>query len=233
MLRISNLTKRFAGHLAVDDVSLSVAPGELLALLGSNGAGKTTTLHCLLGFLAPDSGITEVGGLDCVRQSTQVRRLLAYIPEQVNLYPALTGCENLAYFSELAGHRHPNKRLREWLIEAGLPTEAHDRRVTDYSKGMRQKIGIAIALAKQARALVLDEPTSGLDPAAARDFSDQLTRLRQAGVAILMATHDLYRARDVASHIAIMRHGRLVRVLAATEANHQELEALYLETMNG
>lgn len=232
MLRVTNLTKRFAGTLAVDSVSFSVGPGELLALLGPNGAGKTTTINCLLGFLTPDAGAAEVDGLNCARESAAARRLLAYIPEQVNLYPALTGAENLAYFSELAGHRHSGQRLRDWLSEVGLPADAHDRRVAGYSKGMRQKVGIAIALAKQARALLLDEPTSGLDPAAARDFSQQLTRLRGAGVAILMATHDLYRARDVASHIAIMQHGRMVQQLAPTEANHQELEARYLETIN-
>jgi ABC-2 type transport system ATP-binding protein len=232
MLRVTNLTKRFAGCLAVDDLSFSVGPGELLALLGPNGAGKSTTINCLLGFLIPDAGIAEVDGLDCARESAASRRRLAYIPEQVNLYPTLTGAENLAYFSELAGHRHSGRRLREWLGEVGLPKDAHDRRVAGYSKGMRQKVGIAIALAKQARALLLDEPTSGLDPAAAGDFSRQLTRLRNGGVAILMATHDLYRARDVASHIAIMRHGRIVQRLAPTDANHQELEARYLEAIH-
>ena len=233
MLTLEALTKRFPGATApaVDNLSLTIAPGELFALLGPNGAGKTTTINCLLGFLQPDAGRALIDGLDVVREPLETKRRLAYIPEQVNLYGTFSGVENLAYFSELAGHRYPDTDLRRFLAEAGLQTDAHDRRVSGYSKGMRQKVGIAIALAKQAKALLLDEPTSGLDPSASHEFSQLLRQLRQRGVAILMATHDLFRAKQDATRVGIMRHGKLAHILSADELRHTDLEKLYLETM--
>ena len=234
MLTIENLTKRFPGASApaVDALTLSIAPGELFALLGPNGAGKTTTINCLLGFLKPDSGCTLIDGLDVATQPLETKRRLAYIPEQVNLYGYFSGVENLAYFSELGEHRYADAELRAFLRDAGLQPQAHDQRVSGYSKGMRQKVGIAIALAKQAKALLLDEPTSGLDPSAAHEFSQLLMKLRERGVAILMATHDLFRARDVATRIGIMCEGRLIDQLTASEVTHTGLEKLYLETMS-
>jgi len=231
MLTTENLTKRFAGNVAVDNLSLTVAPGELFALLGPNGAGKTTTINCLLGFIPPDSGRALIDGLDVVTQPLETKRRLTYIPEQVNLYGYFSGVENLAYFSELAGHHYANAELRRFLAESGLQKEAHDRRVSGYSKGMRQKVGIAIALAKQAKALLLDEPTSGLDPSASHEFSQLLRQLRERGVAILMATHDLFRAKEDATRVGIMRHGKLAHTLTAAELSHTGLEKLYLETM--
>jgi ABC-2 type transport system ATP-binding protein len=231
MLATENLTKRFNGTTAVDQLNLSIAPGEFFALLGPNGAGKTTTINCLLGFLQPDEGRAVIDGLDVAREPLETKRRLAYIPEQVNLYGYFSGVENLAYFSELAGHRYPDTDLRRFLTEAGLQTEAHDRRVSGYSKGMRQKVGIAIALAKQAKALLLDEPTSGLDPSASHEFSQLLRQLRERGIAILMATHDLFRAKQDATRVGIMRHGKLAHTLTAAELSHADLEKLYLETM--
>jgi ABC-2 type transport system ATP-binding protein len=231
MLATENLTKRFNGTTAVDKLNLTIAPGELFALLGPNGAGKTTTINCLLGFLQPDEGRAVIDGLDVAREPLETKRRLAYIPEQVNLYGYFSGVENLAYFSELAGHRYADADLRRFLSESGLQTEAHDRRVSGYSKGMRQKVGIAIALAKQAKALLLDEPTSGLDPSASHEFSQLLRELRERGIAILMATHDLFRAKQDATRVGIMRHGRLAHTLTAAELSHADLEKLYLETM--
>ncbi len=231
MLTTENLIKRFNGKVAVDSLNLHVAPGELFALLGPNGAGKTTTINCLLGFLTPDAGRASIDGLDVASASLETKRRLAYIPEQVNLYGHFTGFENLAYFSELAGHRYVEGALRGFLLEAGLQAEAHDRRVANYSKGMRQKVGIAIALAKQAKALLLDEPTSGLDPSASHEFSQLLRKLRERGVAILMATHDLFRAKEDATRVGIMRHGKLAHVLTADEIRRTNLEQLYLEAM--
>jgi ABC-2 type transport system ATP-binding protein len=231
VLSAESLTKRFNGVAAVNDLSLTVARGEVFALLGPNGAGKTTTINCFLGFVAPDSGRTTVNGVDVTMYPLETKRLLAYIPEQVNLYGHFSGLENLSYFSELAGARHSKERLRGFLIEAGLQKEAHDRRVTGYSKGMRQKVGIAIALAKDAKALLLDEPTSGLDPSASHEFSVLLRRFAMRGAAVLMATHDLFRAKDVAARVGIMRHGRLAHTFTAAELSDTDLEKLYLETM--
>jgi ABC-2 type transport system ATP-binding protein len=233
VLSAEGLTKHFNGVTAVDGLSLTVAPGEIFALLGPNGAGKTTTINCFLGFVTPDSGRAMIDGLDVAMYALEAKRLLAYIPEQVNLYGQFSGVENLAYFSELAGARHDDEKLRGFLTEAGLQKEAHDRRVSGYSKGMRQKVGIAMALAKDAKALLLDEPTSGLDPSASHEFSALLRRFAIRGAAVLMATHDLFRAKEVAARVGIVRHGKLAHTLTAAELSHTDLERLYLETMEG
>jgi ABC-2 type transport system ATP-binding protein len=231
MLTAQKLHKRYGDNVALHALDLSIAPGELYALLGPNGAGKTTTINCFLGFLTPDGGTVAIDGLDVATQPLETKRRLAYIPEQVNLYGHFSGVENLAYFAEFGGHRYDNAALRRFLTESGLQTEAHDRRVSGYSKGMRQKVGIAIALAKQAKALLLDEPTSGLDPSASHEFSRLLHQLRERGVAILMATHDLFRAKEDATRVGLMRHGKLAHELTGDEIRHINLEKLYLETM--
>jgi ABC-2 type transport system ATP-binding protein len=231
LLTTEHLTKRFNGFTAVDDLSLSVAAGEIFALLGPNGAGKTTTINCFLGFLSPDEGRVVVDGLDVGAHALETKRRLAYIPEQVNLYGHFSGVENLAYFDELAGARHDDAALRRFLSEAGLQADAHDRRVSGYSKGMRQKVCIAMALAKGAKGLILDEPTSGLDPSASHEFTVLLRRFAASGAAVLMATHDLFHAKQVANRVGIVRHGKLVHALTAAELSHTDLERLYLEVM--
>ena len=228
MLETQQLTKRFDDHIALDGLDLSVGPGEVFALLGPNGAGKTTTINLFLGFLAPDAGDARVGGESVAADPIAARRKLAYIPEQVMLYPRFSGLENLDYFSTLGGRRHTRAELRELLERAGLPPAAVDRRVATYSKGMRQKVGIALALATGARALLLDEPTSGLDPAASHEFSRALRGLAEQGVAILMATHDLFRVREDASRVGILIGGKLVGLYGAEEIRGQDLEQLYL-----
>lgn len=229
VLHAHNLTKRFGGFTAVDDLTLNVAPGEVYALLGPNGAGKTTTINLFLGFLTPDAGEVRVGDVVVHKDPQAARRLLAYLPEQVALYPALSGIENLHYFAALAGHDLDSGALREALRQAGLQDEAHERRVETYSKGMRQKIGIALALARGAKALLLDEPTSGLDPAASYEFAELLRRLAGEGVAVLMATHDLFRVQDVANRVGLMRDGQLVREIESSDLPSVDLQAVYLE----
>ncbi len=231
MLEADKLTKRFQERIAVDALQLRVAPGEIYALLGPNGAGKTTTINMFLGFLAPDDGEARVCGVSVARDPVAARRALAYIPEQVALYPRFSGIENLDYFSALGGKSHTRHELYELLERAGLQREAADRRVSGYSKGMRQKVGIALALATGAKALLLDEPTSGLDPAASHEFSRLLRRLASEGVAILMATHDLFRAREDASHVGILLGGKLVAQFTQRELEGSDLEALYLEKL--
>lgn len=232
MLSAKNLTKHHGTHRALDNVSFTVEPGEIYCLLGANGAGKSTTIKLFLGFLKPTSGSAEVAGLDAQSEPQAVRRRLLYIPETVALYDELTGYENLDYFARLADveDRSP-ARLREALHAAGLASDVLDRRVGHYSKGMRQKVGIALAIAKEAKALLLDEPTSGLDPEASAEFHDLLLRQRDRGAAILMATHDLFRAQEVATTIGLMQAGRLRRTLDATTITANDLESLYLEEM--
>lgn len=231
MLEAHLLHKRYGEHVALKALDLTIGPGEIYALLGPNGAGKTTTIQCFLGFLKPDGGHVSIDGIDPQVDPESARARLAYIPEQVNLYGQFTGDENLDYFAELGGHRYPRKERESLLIEAGLQPTAFDQRVGGYSKGMRQKVGIAIALAKQARALLLDEPTSGLDPSASHEFSRLLGCLSERGVAVLMATHDLFRAREIATRIGIMRAGQICREFAPDELDAAGLEAIYLEEM--
>lgn len=229
MLEAQQLTKKFASHTALHQLNLRIAPGEIFALLGPNGAGKTTTINLFLGFLAPDSGEARVGGAAVAANPIAARRQIAYIPEQVVLYPRFTGVENLDYFSTLAGRRHTTEELLLLLKKAGLPKEAAERRVGTYSKGMRQKVGIALALATEAKALLLDEPTSGLDPEASHEFSQLLRRLAGQGVAILMATHDLFRAREDASRVGMLVGGKLIAEYGNQEIKNADLEKLYLK----
>ena len=229
MLETVQLTKKFNGRVAVHQLNLAIKPGEIFALLGPNGAGKTTTINCLLGFLTPDAGEARVNGASVAANPVAARRQLAYIPEQVALYPRFTGVENLDYFSTLAGRRHTRDELLLLLKKAGLPQEAADRRVGTYSKGMRQKVGIALALATEAKALLLDEPTSGLDPAASHEFSQVIRKLAGQGVAILMATHDLFRAREDATRVGILHDGRLAAEYTTQDFKHADLEKLYLK----
>lgn len=232
MLEAINLTKSYKGHKALDTLNLVVAPGEICCLLGPNGAGKTTTINLFLGFTEPSNGIACVGGKDAFKGRGETRKLLAYIPENVMLYPNLTGLENLQYFSALAGFKYDKLQLMAFLDKSGLQTEACERRIATYSKGMRQKVGIAIAIAKKAKALLLDEPTSGLDPRASNEFSAILKEQAHEGVAILMATHDLFRAKEVGTFIGIMKNGTLLKTLLPTEVDHNGLEKLYLETLH-
>jgi len=231
MLAAENLSKRYNGTLALDRLTLEVPPGEIFCLLGANGAGKTTTINLFLNFIQPSSGTARVAGQDVTSHPQAVRRLVAYLPEQVMLYPRLTGLENLDYFSRLAGHRYSGADLARFLERCGLPSAAGAQRLATYSKGMRQKVGLAIALAKDAKALLLDEPTSGLDPQASYEFSAVLADLARGGVAVLMATHDLFRVKETGTRAGIMRQGRLVEVIDTKALHPADLERLYLEHM--
>jgi ABC-2 type transport system ATP-binding protein len=233
MLRAENLSRRFGASWALHDLNVKVSAGEIQCLLGANGAGKTTTINLFLGFLEPTSGAAWVNERQVARDPQAARLQLAYVPEQVSLYPTLTGLENLEYFSRLSGRTHARRaELLDILARVHLAREAADRRVEGYSKGMRQKVGLAIALAKNARALLLDEPLSGLDPKAANEFCSLLRRLAEGRIAVLMATHDLFRAKDIANRIGIMKTGRLVENLAAAEVSHAQLERIYLDHMS-
>jgi ABC-2 type transport system ATP-binding protein len=224
-----DLAKRYGNVSALAGVSLEIAPGEVFCLLGPNGAGKTTLINVLLGFVAPTSGQARIYGCDVTSDAEQVRRRTAYIPEQVTLYPTLSGIENLRFFCDLAGHReYSTTELRAFLHDAGLDRAAADRRLSSYSKGMRQKVGVAIALAKRADVLLLDEPTSGLDPHASNEFAGLLATLAARGCAVLMTTHDLFRAKMSGTRVGILHQGRLVATFAARDIEGDELEHAYL-----
>ncbi len=232
MLEATGLTKKFGSLCALDCLDLSVAPGEIFCLLGANGAGKTTTINLFLDFLKPCAGSAQVAGKVVAEEPTAIKRALAYVPENVALYPKLTGFENLSYFLGLAQVSLAETEKRALFDKVGLQAEAVDRRTETYSKGMRQKVALAIALGRGAQALLLDEPTSGLDPSAAKTFSDLIKVFRDQGMAILMATHDLFRAREVSDRIGVMRSGRLVGCYATADLSTTRLEQLYLQHMS-
>lgn len=232
ILEAQKLVKHYGVHEALKGLDLQIDSGEVFCLLGANGAGKTTTIQLFLGFIEPTAGSARIEGLEVKDHPLETKRHLAYIPENVKLYPNLTGIENLEYFTTLAGNDARPHTLRSILDRAGLPREAVDRPVGGYSKGMRQKVGIAMAIARHARLLLLDEPTSGLDPKASNEFSELVASLRDDGVAVLMATHDLFRSREVGTHIGIMKHGQLVAHMNAADVTHSDLERIYLEHMH-
>lgn len=231
MLIAKNLTKKYGNHVALNRLNLTIKEGEIFALLGQNGAGKTTTINLFLGFIQPSEGTVSINNIDVVENTHETKQYLAYIPETVMLYPNLTGIENLEFFSALAGFSYSPEEFGSFLSKAGLQKKAHQQNLGGYSKGMRQKVGIAIAVAKNAKALLLDEPTSGLDPKASNEFSEILKELSANGTAILMATHDIFRAKEVAHRIGIMKEGNLVSVIDAKDISANELEQLYLQTV--
>jgi len=233
LLEARRLVVRRGERVTLDALDLKVPAGCVYALLGGNGAGKTTTLNALLGFVPAAAGQALVDGIDATRDPQAARARLAYLPENVALYPYLSGIENLQYFCTLSGLRIEFGRACDLLAASGLPAQAHSQRVGAYSKGMRQKVGLAIATARQARAMLLDEPTSGLDPAAANEFARGVLDARDAGMAVLMATHDLFNALQVADRIGILREGRLVAEFDAHGVAHDELERIYLEHARG
>jgi ABC-2 type transport system ATP-binding protein len=232
-LHASGLTKRYGTLTALDGLDLTIERGEVFCLLGANGAGKTTTINLFLDFVRPSAGSARVHGLDVAEHPLETKRHLAYLPEQVMLYRNLTGIENLRYFSLLGESRdYAEDALIDFCLQVGLPEEAARRRVGTYSKGMRQKVGLAVALARRAEALLLDEPTSGLDPKAASDFCTRLSALAASGVAVLMATHDLFRAKQTGTRVGIMKRGRLMTTIETTRIGHADLERIYLEHMH-
>ena len=231
MLQAKNLIKEFNGRKALNDLNLSVDRGEIYCLLGQNGAGKTTTINIFLGFIDASSGEALINGRDVKSSRAETNRMIAYIPEVVQLYGNLSGIENLDFFSRLAGFTYSETELRSFLTKSGLQQEAQIRRLSTYSKGMRQKVGIAIALSKKADVIFMDEPTSGLDPKATAEFTKICKDFVAEGKSIFMATHDIFNAVNVGTRIGIMREGLLVHELATRDINANQLQQLYLETI--
>ncbi len=232
MLKTIDLSKTYNGNTALNCLNLMVDAGDIYCLLGANGAGKTTTINLLMNFIQPTYGEAFINGKDVTKHPLETKKDLSYIPENLVLYGELTGLENLDYFLGLSGLKYTNEQLASYLTDAGLQSEAFNNRVKTYSKGMRQKIGIAMALAKNAKVLLLDEPTSGLDPKASNEFSELLVHLSEHRVATLMATHDLFRAKETGTHIGIMKAGNLIAEVITDDVSHNELEELYLSHIN-
>jgi ABC-2 type transport system ATP-binding protein len=198
------------GKEVLSDVSFAVARGEVYGLLGGNGAGKSTTLSTFLGFVPAASGRVLVGGLDVGTDVAAARRAMAYLPEAASLYEHLDARENLHYFLQLAGVQSSAADIDAALDRVSLAATARGLHLRAYSKGMRQKVAIALAILRDTDILLLDEPTSGLDPTAIDEFHDLVRGLADAGKSILMVTHDVYGACQVADRIGLLRDGQLV-----------------------
>jgi ABC-2 type transport system ATP-binding protein len=227
MLTARKLTKVYEAVPALFELDLDVSAGEAFCLLGPNGAGKTTALSLFLGFTRPTSGAAHVGGVHVEADPLGARRQIAYVPEQVRLYPHLSGYDNLTYFLSLARPRTPARdELLALLSAAGLSERDALRPAGGYSKGMRQKVVIALAIAKEACALLLDEPTSGLDPGAIRDLCVALQGLVTRGAAALVVTHDISAVMGVAHRVGIMKAGRLLEVARVADLSEADLADL-------
>ena len=229
MIQLINVNKKFKDKVALKNLSLEVKSGEIYGLLGANGAGKSTTLNLLLGFLNADKG--QINLIDSNDSSIINQDRIGYIPENVNLYPYLTGLENLDYFSKLAGLKFTLEELARFLLDCGLEEEAFNKSISEYSKGMRQKVGIAIAYAKNAKIYLLDEPASGLDPLSSNELSILLKKMSERGATILMASHDIFRVRETCHKIGILKNGSLVKEMFSKDVSSRELESLYLDYM--
>ena len=230
LLEAKSISKNFGNKEALKDLNFKVGKGEIYCLLGQNGAGKTTSINIILGLLKPDSGQVLINNEVVSHQST-ITHALAYIPEIVQLYGNLTGAENLDFFSRLAGQNCTDSQLEELLLQANLQADAHHQRLSKYSKGMRQKVGIAIALAKNASFIIMDEPTSGLDPKATAEFAKTCKSLSEKGIGIFMATHDIFNAVNIGTRIGIMKEGAIVHEALTSDISAKELQELYLKTI--
>jgi ABC-2 type transport system ATP-binding protein len=208
-------------------LDLNVRRGEIYALLGGNGAGKSTTLNAFLGFVRPISGEVRVCGHEVGRDPVAARSQLAYVPENVALYEHLSARENIDYFLRLAGTEAGAERIESALSAVGLASSSWDRRLAGFSKGMRQKLAIAVALARSVPVLLLDEPNTGLDPQASSEFNRLLQSLRAQQVAIFMVTHDLLSAAEVADRIGFLANGRIAEEFSAAGPERFDVRDLY------
>ncbi len=212
IVELDRLSRRFAALTAVDELTLSIEPGEVFGLLGPNGAGKTTTIKMLTTLLPPSAGSARIDGLDVVREAASVRRLIGYVPQMLSADGTLTGFENLLVFSKL--YELPRRDRRRLVLEAlefmGLADSA-DKLVRQYSGGMIRRLEIAQSLLHSPRVLFLDEPTVGLDPAARRAVWEHIEELRKRlGVTIILTTHQMEEADALCGRVAIMHKGRMV-----------------------
>ncbi|MEM7079912.1 MAG: ABC transporter ATP-binding protein [Pseudomonadota bacterium] len=215
------------GASVLRDVDFSVARGEVFALLGGNGAGKSTTLLTLLGFVDIASGEALVNGLRVQDHVMQIREQVAYLPESTNLYKHLSARENLDYLLSVAGLKRTADEIDAHLDTVSLASDAWDRPLSNYSKGMRQKVAIALAMLRRTSVLLLDEPTSGLDPVAIDEFNAIVSSLAANGTTVLMVTHDVYGACQVAGRVGLLQHGRMVGLFEADEDAQISAQAVH------
>jgi ABC-2 type transport system ATP-binding protein len=212
-ISVENVHKSFGTVVAVDGIAFTVSPGEVFGFLGPNGAGKTTTINMLTGLARPDGGIIQVGGIDCTRRPKAAQHLMGIVPDESNLYPELTGFENLCFCAALYGLQKPQReaRARDLLERFGLADVA-ERNFAAYSRGMKRKLTIAAGIIHNPPILFLDEPTTGIDVASARQIRRLIADLNRSGTTVFLTTHYIEEAERLCGRIAFIVAGRLVRV---------------------
>jgi ABC-2 type transport system ATP-binding protein len=224
VIEVEGLTKRYGRTTAVDDISFTVGKGEIFGLLGPNGAGKTTTILMMLGLTDVTAGSVRVMGHNPMRQPLQVKRVVGYLPDTVGFYDHMTAVDNLRYTAALIGIASElrDRRIAEALEGVGL-SDVGLKRVGAYSRGMRQRLGLAEILMKNAEIAILDEPTSGLDPQATLELLDMIRSLKRQGVTVLLSSHLLERVQSVCDRVALFNQGRIVLMGTVGELGRQVL----------
>lgn len=236
-LDVRNLSRDYGSHRAVDDVSFQIKAGEVFGFLGHNGAGKTTLIHMLTTLRKPTSGNASIFGKDIETQSSDVRKLIGYVPENVRLYDALTTRENLRYLAGLSGVERPDEAV-DACLEYLCITDLANKPVGAFSKGMRQRVGLAQGIIHNPKLLFLDEPASGLDPLGMRQLRELVTRLNtERGMTIFMNTHLISEVAQTCSSIGVLSLGKLVFNGPVAEVNHRfghpgAMEELYMNVQS-
>ncbi|MDY3250704.1 MAG: ABC transporter ATP-binding protein [Candidatus Choladocola sp.] len=212
VIKISHLTKRYGDKIAVNDLNLEIRRGEVFGLLGPNGAGKTTTILMLLGLTEPTAGTAEILGMNCTRNPLEVKTKVGYLPDNIGFYSDMTGRQNLRFTGRLNGLEGPEmeERINHLLERVGM-TDAADRRAGTYSKGMRQRLGIADVLMRDPEIIIMDEPTLGIDPEGMRQLLSLIQELSwEDGRTILISSHQLHQVQQVCDRVGIFVEGRLI-----------------------
>jgi ABC-2 type transport system ATP-binding protein len=229
VIEAKGLTKTYGKSVAVDHISFTVGRGEIFGLLGPNGAGKTTTILMLLGLTDISGGEVSVLGFNPAREPLSVKRRVGYLPDTVGFYDQLTAADNLRYTARLIGFRlaEREQRIKEALHRVGL-SEFADHHVGTFSRGMRQRLGLAEILMKGAQIAILDEPTSGLDPHATTELLAIIRRFKAEGVSVLLSSHLLERVQSVCDRVALFNAGRIALMGSVSELGRQVLGAGYV-----
>jgi ABC-2 type transport system ATP-binding protein len=233
MITAENLTKRYDNEvLALDAINFNIKKSEVYCLLGANGAGKTTTIDLFLDFIKPTSGRALINGIEVAKNPLEAKKYVSYGSGDVSLYSNFTARQNLDFFANLSGRLGLTKDdYYAVLRKVGLQENAFEKKMRFFSKGMRLKVSIAIAMIRDTPAILLDEPTSGLDPKASEELMETLDQLRLQGKAILVSTHDIFRIREIADRVGIIKEGRKVLERTREELERDDLQALYLDYM--
>lgn len=237
VIQLTDLTKKYGNFTAVDHLNLAVRKGEIFGLLGPNGAGKSTTILMMLGLTDPTSGKVTVCGINSTTNPIEVRRKVGYLPEDVGFYEDMTGPENLIYTAQLNGipKKEAQKKAQELIARVGLSKEI-EKKTGKYSKGMRQRLGLADVLIKNPEVIILDEPTSGIDPSGVREFMDLILRLsKEEGLTVLFSSHHLDQVQQVCDRVGLFGAGKLLADIELTDLHKKEhgLDSIYNQYFGG